>query len=79
MGKPTGADLTLGLATAPVLFASHQYPRLNSLIMRRFDQPGDVEEALTLVKQVTVATSECLQCEILCSYTLSVERSVIWT
>jgi len=51
MGKPTGADLTLGLATAPVLFASHQYPRLNSLIMRRFDQPGDVEEALTLVKQ----------------------------
>ena len=52
MGKPTGADLYLGLATAPVLFAAHQFPRLNSLIMRRFEQPGDVEEALTLVKKV---------------------------
>ena len=52
MGKPTGADLCLGLATAPVLFAAHQFPRLNSLIMRRFEQPGDVEEALILVKKV---------------------------
>lgn len=52
MGKPTGADLKLGLATAPVLFAAHEYPRLNTLIMRRFCNAGDVEEALQLVKQV---------------------------
>ena len=52
MGKPTGADLKLGLATAPVLFAAHEHPRLNTLILRRFSNKGDVEEALQLVKQV---------------------------
>merc|ERR1719182_756971 len=49
-GKPAGgADLGLGIATAPVLFASEQFPRLNSLILRQFSQPGDVEEAFQLV------------------------------
>lgn len=52
MGKPTAADLKLGLATAPVLFASHEFPRLNTLIMRRFSRQGDTEEALELVKKV---------------------------
>ena len=33
-GKPAGADLQLGLATAPVLFASKEFPRLDSLIGR---------------------------------------------
>ena len=36
LGKPAGADLQLGLATAPVLFASRQFPQLNDLIARRF-------------------------------------------
>lgn len=49
LGKPAGADLCLGLATAPVLFASQQFPQLNSLILRQFSQPGDVEEAFKLV------------------------------
>ncbi|XP_070536035.1 all trans-polyprenyl-diphosphate synthase PDSS1-like isoform X2 [Ptychodera flava] len=49
MGKPTSTDLKLGLATAPVLFACHTYPELNSLIMRRFSEPGDVEKARQLV------------------------------
>merc|ERR1712154_307581 len=49
LGKPAGADLGLGIATAPVLFASEQFPRLNSLILRQFSQPGDVEEAFQLV------------------------------
>ncbi|KAK7092512.1 all trans-polyprenyl-diphosphate synthase PDSS1-like [Littorina saxatilis] len=49
MGKPTAADLKLGLATAPVLFAAQQYPELNPLIMRRFNQEGDVETARSLV------------------------------
>ena len=48
-GKPSAADLGLGLATAPVLFASEQFPQLNNLILRRFSQPGDIETAYRLV------------------------------
>ncbi|CAO1422161.1 unnamed protein product [Diamesa serratosioi] len=49
MGKPAAADLKLGLATAPVLFACEKYPELNPMIMRRFKEPGDVEKAYELV------------------------------
>ncbi|XP_014774209.1 all trans-polyprenyl-diphosphate synthase PDSS1 isoform X1 [Octopus bimaculoides] len=49
IGKPTAADLRLGLATAPVLFAAQQYPELHPLIMRRFKHEGDVEKARDLV------------------------------
>ncbi|KAG5312130.1 DPS1 synthase, partial [Acromyrmex insinuator] len=49
MGKPTAADLKLGLATAPVLFACERYPELNAMIMRRFQEPRDVEKAFELV------------------------------
>ncbi|KAF9985945.1 coq1 putative hexaprenyl diphosphate synthase [Mortierella antarctica] len=48
-GKPAGADLKLGLATAPVLFAWEEYPELGKLIKRNFDQQGDVELAWDLV------------------------------
>ncbi|XP_065838835.1 all trans-polyprenyl-diphosphate synthase PDSS1-like [Oscarella lobularis] len=50
LGKPVAADLKLGLATAPVLFASETYPELDSLILRRFSQPNDVEKAWDAVK-----------------------------
>ncbi|RUO96487.1 solanesyl pyrophosphate synthase [Jimgerdemannia flammicorona] len=51
-GKPTGADLTLGLATAPVLYAWEEFPELGPLIERKFSQPGDVEKvARALVYQ----------------------------
>jgi len=49
LGKPAAADLHLGLATAPVLFASTQFPQLNDMISRRFSEAGDVEEAFRLV------------------------------
>ncbi|KMQ98453.1 decaprenyl-diphosphate synthase subunit 1 [Lasius niger] len=49
LGKPTAADLKLGLATAPVLFACERYPELNVMIMRRFQEHGDVEKAFELV------------------------------
>ncbi|XP_029673678.1 decaprenyl-diphosphate synthase subunit 1 [Formica exsecta] len=49
LGKPTAADLKLGLATAPVLFACEQYPELNAMIMRRFQEHGDVKKAFELV------------------------------
>lgn len=49
LGKPAAADLHLGLATAPVLFASVEFPQLNSMVARRFSSPGDVSEAFRLV------------------------------
>merc|ERR1719312_668444 len=51
LGKPAAADLKLGLATAPVLFAAEKYPELNDLIARRFSEKGDVETAFDLVQK----------------------------
>ncbi|KAG7455212.1 hypothetical protein MATL_G00254190 [Megalops atlanticus] len=45
LGKPSAADLRLGLATRPVLFACQQFPELHAMIMRRFGSRGDVERA----------------------------------
>ena len=53
MGKPTAADLRLGLATAPVLFAAQKHLELNPMIMRRFSEEGDVGRARELVAQVS--------------------------
>ncbi|KAL7750492.1 coq1 putative hexaprenyl diphosphate synthase [Sorochytrium milnesiophthora] len=65
-GKPTGADLKLGLATAPVLYAAEEHPELRSMIERRFAEPGDAERAFELVHQSnglektrTLASSHC--------------------
>ncbi|XP_076803661.1 all trans-polyprenyl-diphosphate synthase PDSS1-like [Clavelina lepadiformis] len=55
LGKPSAADLKLGLATAPVLFACEKFPELHSMILRRFQKPGDVEFALNAVHN-----SDCL-------------------
>ncbi|KAJ1961504.1 coq1 putative hexaprenyl diphosphate synthase [Dipsacomyces acuminosporus] len=49
LGKPVGADLGLGLATAPVLYAWQEYPELGPLIARRFSVEGDVSRAWDLV------------------------------
>lgn len=49
LGKPAAADLKLGLATAPVLYASAQYEELDAMIARRFSKPGDVESAYAYV------------------------------
>jgi len=43
LGKPAGADLELGLATAPLLFAWRSRPELGTLVGRRFAQEGDVQ------------------------------------
>jgi hexaprenyl-diphosphate synthase len=42
LGKPAGADLELGLATAPLLFAWKQNPDLGELVGRKFSKEGDV-------------------------------------
>lgn len=42
LGKPAGADLELGLATAPLLFAWKMRPELGELVGRKFAGEGDV-------------------------------------
>ncbi|KAJ2822937.1 coq1 putative hexaprenyl diphosphate synthase [Coemansia furcata] len=49
LGKPAGADLELGLATAPVLYAWQEYPQLGPLVARKFAHDGDVAMAWDLV------------------------------
>lgn len=44
LGKPAGADLELGLATAPLLFAWKQNPALGALVGRKFARDGDVDK-----------------------------------
>uniref|UniRef100_A0A182T2G0 Uncharacterized protein n=1 Tax=Anopheles maculatus TaxID=74869 RepID=A0A182T2G0_9DIPT len=52
MGKPAAADLKLGLATAPVLFACEEFPELNPMICRHFRAPGDVEGKLRVYRRL---------------------------
>lgn len=49
LGKPSGADLSLGLATAPVLYAWEEYPELGPMIARKFSEKDDVIRARELV------------------------------
>ncbi|SPO07613.1 related to Probable hexaprenyl pyrophosphate synthase, mitochondrial [Cephalotrichum gorgonifer] len=49
LGKPAGADLELGLATAPLLFAWKGNPELGALVGRKFSAEGDVNLARELV------------------------------
>jgi all-trans-nonaprenyl-diphosphate synthase len=50
LGKPAGSDLKSGNLTAPVLYALEEKPYLEVLIEREFAQPGDLEQAIALVK-----------------------------
>lgn len=44
LGKPAGADLELGLATAPLLFAWERNNELGALVGRKFSKDGDVQK-----------------------------------
>jgi hexaprenyl-diphosphate synthase len=44
LGKPAGADLELGLATAPLLFAWERNGELGALVGRKFAREGDVQK-----------------------------------
>lgn len=48
LGKPAGADLELGLATAPLLFAWRNNSELGTLIGRKFSEAGDVQRVSSL-------------------------------
>ncbi|XP_010858133.1 PREDICTED: decaprenyl-diphosphate synthase subunit 1 isoform X2 [Bison bison bison] len=71
MGKPTSADLKLGLATGPVLFACQQFPEMNAMIMRRFGSPGDVDRALQYVLQ-------CIGMQEIYMYFVSCNFTIFW-
>lgn len=49
LGKPAAVDLSLGLATAPVLYAREEFPELELLINRKFNVEGDIARARELV------------------------------
>ncbi|KAJ7204471.1 terpenoid synthase [Mycena pura] len=51
LGKPGGADLQLGLATGPALYAWEEHPEMGPLIRRKFEKEGDVELARDLVRR----------------------------
>ncbi|MCJ1450623.1 coq1 putative hexaprenyl diphosphate synthase [Mycoblastus sanguinarius] len=51
LGKPAGADLELGLATAPLLFAWKENQQLGVLVGRKFSADGDVQMARDLVSR----------------------------
>jgi len=50
LGKPSGADLKLGISTAPVLYAWKEDPSLGPLIQRHFSQQGDIQQVLKSVE-----------------------------
>ncbi|SMN20290.1 similar to Saccharomyces cerevisiae YBR003W COQ1 Hexaprenyl pyrophosphate synthetase, catalyzes the first step in ubiquinone (coenzyme Q) biosynthesis [Maudiozyma saulgeensis] len=50
LGKPAGADLKLGISTAPVLYAWMEDPSLGPLIQRHFNQQGDIQQVLKSVE-----------------------------
>lgn len=60
LGKPAGADLELGLATAPLLFAWKQTPELGALVGRKFEQEGDVARVSCLRGLHDWNCSECV-------------------
>ncbi|PVI00537.1 decaprenyl-diphosphate synthase subunit 1 [Periconia macrospinosa] len=53
LGKPAGADLELGLATAPLLFAWKENKALGKLVGRKFSEEGDVQKARAIVSSST--------------------------
>lgn len=56
LGKPAQADMELGLATAPILFAAEELPELKKLISRRFKEKGDIQEAVSIA-----ARTKCVE------------------
>eukprot|EP00474_Spongospora_subterranea_P010293 CRZ10751.1 hypothetical protein [Spongospora subterranea] len=51
LGKQAGADLSTGVATAPILFAAEQFPELDEMLARKFTNDGDKERTMDLVSK----------------------------
>lgn len=57
LGKPAGADLELGLATAPLLFAWKEERSLGVLVGRKFSGEGDVQRVSFLLPSFFASAS----------------------
>ena len=65
LGKPSGADLSLGLATAPVLFAAREFPELNELISRQgyFERISELCLTHTMIRAKSQILSMQYKCK----------------
>lgn len=50
LGKPAGSDLKNGNLTSPLLFALEEKPELYKFIDREFQNKGDTEKAIAIIK-----------------------------
>nr|QOS04600.1 prenyl transferase [Sarcopeltis skottsbergii] len=50
LGKPAGSDLKNGNLTSPLLFALEEKPELYQFINREFQNKGDTEQAIAIIK-----------------------------
>ena len=50
LGKPAASDLASGYLTAPTFYAMEEHPGLQALIAREFAEPGDLDQALEMVR-----------------------------
>merc|ERR1719223_777026 len=51
LGKPAQADMELGLATAPILYAAEEQAKIKPLILRKFKEKGDVQQAVAMASK----------------------------
>ncbi|CDR42399.1 CYFA0S09e02740g1_1 [Cyberlindnera fabianii] len=77
LGKPGMADLKLGLATAPILFAWKENPALGPLISRKFKEEGDVEIAVDAIAKYRGLEQTTELAEEYCSKALANLREVL--
>ncbi|CCH44904.1 Hexaprenyl pyrophosphate synthetase,mitochondrial [Wickerhamomyces ciferrii] len=77
LGKPGNADLKLGLATAPILFAWRENPELGELISRKFKQEGDIEIAMEQVQKFNGLVKTQKMAEDYCHKALENLRNVL--
>ena len=50
LGKPAASDLASGYLTAPTFYAMEEHPALKPLIDRDLGEPGDLDQALEMVR-----------------------------
>nr|YP_009774069.1 prenyl transferase [Caulacanthus okamurae]QIZ74686.1 prenyl transferase [Caulacanthus okamurae] len=51
LGKPAGSDLKNGNLTSPLIFALEENPELYQLVRREFQNNGDIEKAIAIIKE----------------------------
>lgn len=79
LGKPAGADLELGLATAPLLFAWKENPDLGALVGRKFAGDGDVQMVRFTSREETMILSDVVNRQrILCRAVMDLSRREPW-